>query len=103
MFSYSFRPKDKMRVGEVSTRLGQMKGISNGKQLSGTPLLAVTATNDGLNVRFSKDGAGFVEGMKEGLSWEDATGEWVHVEIKTTFGKSMEVCNTLFNHYFVAH
>lgn len=89
--SYSFRPKDKMRTSGSSTRFGQMKGVSDGSQLKGTPLLAITATNAGLNVRFSNDGAAYVEGMKEGLSWEDAAGEWVNVRIKTTLGKSMEV------------
>lgn len=29
--------------------------------------------------------------METFLNWEEATGEWVHVEIKTTFGKSMTV------------
>lgn len=91
MFKYSFRPKDNMRVSGSSTRFGQLKGVNGGKQVPGTPLLAVTATNDGLDVRFSNDGAAYIKGIKEPMSWEDATGEWVHVEIKTTFGQSMEV------------
>lgn len=80
-----------MKVSGSSTRFGQMKGTSKGFQLSGNPLYALTATNDGINVRFSRDGGDYVEGMTESLSWEDATGEWVDVEITTTFGKSMEV------------
>lgn len=108
MFSYSFRARDNMKVSGSSTRFGQMKGVSDGKQVSGTPLLAVTATNDGLDVRFSNDGAGYIKGIKEPLSWEDATGEWVHVQIKTTFGQSMEVCIgdrclLLVEHFLLCH
>lgn len=91
VFSYSFRARDNMRVSGSSTRFGQIKGVNDGKQVSGTPLLAVTATNDGLHVRLSNDGAGYIRAMEESLSWEDSAGEWVHVEVKTTFGKSMEV------------
>ncbi|CAN0104949.1 unnamed protein product [Scytosiphon promiscuus] len=91
VFKYSFRPKDGMKVSGSSTRFGQMKGTSKGFQLKGNPLFALTATNSGINVRFSKDGTDYVEGLAGSLSWEDATGEWVDVEITTTFGKSMEV------------
>eukprot|EP00752_Nemacystus_decipiens_P010979 g9756.t1 len=91
VFKYSFRARDGMRVSGSSTRFGQMKGVNDGKQVSGTPMLAVTATNDGLDVRFSNDGAAYTKGIKPALSWEDATGEWVDVEIRTTFGESMEV------------
>lgn len=82
-----------MKVSGSSTRLGQMKGVSSGFQLKGNPLFSVTANNNGINVRFNNEESGNVEGMDEYLSWEDSLGEWVHVEIKTTFGKSMEVCN----------
>lgn len=80
-----------MKVSGSSTRLGQMKGVSRGFQLKGNPLFSVTANNKGLNVRFNNEDYDNVEGMDEYLSWEDSTGEWVNVEIKTTFGKSMEV------------
>ncbi|CAB1105416.1 unnamed protein product [Ectocarpus sp. CCAP 1310/34] len=91
IFKYSFRAKDGMKVSGSSTRLGQMKGVSGGFQLKGNPLFSVTANNNGINVRFNNEDDDNVEGMDEFLSWEDATGEWVHVEIQTTFGKSMEV------------
>ncbi|CAM9203087.1 unnamed protein product [Ectocarpus sp. 8 AP-2014] len=91
IFKYSFKPKDGMKVSGSSSRLGQMKGVSGGFQLLGNPLFSVTANNDGINVRFNNDESDIVEGMDEFLSWEDATGEWVNVEIQTTFGKSMEV------------
>lgn len=46
-----------------------------------------------IQVRFSNKESidDYVPGMEEFLPWEDATGEWVHVEIVTVFGKSMEV------------
>ncbi|CBN74037.1 conserved unknown protein [Ectocarpus siliculosus] len=91
IFKYSFKAKDGMKVSGSSSRLGQMKGVSGGFQLLGNPLFSVTANNDGINVRFNNDESDIVEGMDEFLSWEDATGEWVNVEIQTTFGKSMEV------------
>lgn len=93
VFKYSFRAKDGMRVSGSSTRFGQMKGVSDGFQLLGNPLYSVTANNNGLNVRFNNEDSDRVDGMDEFLSWEDAVGEWVHVQIKTTFGKSMEVSN----------
>lgn len=68
-----------------------MKGVSRGFQLLGSPLFSLTANNNGINVRFNNKESDKVEGMDEYLSWEDSVGEWVHVEIKTTFGKSMEV------------
>lgn len=80
-----------MKVSGSSTRLGQMKGVDNGFQLKGNPLFSLTANNNGINVRFNNEDSDNVEGMDEYLSWEDSIGEWVHVEIKTTFGKSMEV------------
>lgn len=92
VFKYSFRAREDMRVSGSSTRIGQMKGVSGGFQLQGNPLFSLTANNNGINVRFNNKDSDSVEGMDEFLSWEDATGEWVHVEIKTTFGKSMEVC-----------
>lgn len=91
MFRYSFRARDSMKVSGSSTRLGQMKGVDNGFQLKGNPLFSLTANNNGINVRFNNEDSDNVEGMDEYLSWEDSIGEWVHVEIKTTFGKSMEV------------
>ena len=93
MFSYSFRARDNMKVSGSSTRLGQMKGVDNGFQLKGNPLFSLTANNNGINVRFNNEESDNVEGMDEYLSWEDSVGEWVNVEIKTTFGKSMEVCS----------
>ncbi|CAB1096171.1 unnamed protein product [Ectocarpus sp. CCAP 1310/34] len=87
IFKYSFRAKDGMKVSGSSTRLGQMKGVSGGFQLKGNPLFSVTANNNGINVRFNNEDDDNVEGMDEFLSWEDATGEWVHVEIQTTFGE----------------
>lgn len=91
MFRYSFRARDKMKVSGSSTRFGQMKGVSRGFQLKGNPLFSITANNNGINARFNNEDYDRVEGMDEYLSWEDSTGEWVNVEIKTTFGKSMEV------------
>lgn len=91
VFKYSFRAAEGMRVSGYSTRFGQMKGVHNGYQLSGQPMFMLAATNDGINVRFSSDPESTTEGMDEFLSWEDATGEWVHVEIVVTFGKYMEV------------
>ncbi|CAM9093516.1 unnamed protein product [Pylaiella littoralis] len=91
VFKYSFRAKDGMRVSGSSTRFGQMKGVSDGFQLLGNPLFSVTANNNGINVRFNNQESDKVDGMDEFLSWEDATGEWIHVQITTTFGKSMEV------------
>ncbi|CAM9098334.1 unnamed protein product [Scytosiphon promiscuus] len=91
VFKYSFRAADGMRVSGYSTRFGQLKGVHNGYQLSGQPMFMLAATNDGINVRFSNDPDSNTEGMDEFLSWEDATGEWVHVEIVVTFGKSMKV------------
>ncbi|CAM9124123.1 unnamed protein product [Hapterophycus canaliculatus] len=91
VYKYSFKPKDGMKVSGSSTRFGQMKGTSNGFQLKGNPMFSLTANNDGINVRFSNDPDSTFEGMDEFLSWEDAAGDWVNVEIIVTFGKSMEV------------
>lgn len=91
IFKYSFRAKEGMKVSGSSTRFGQMKGVSDGFQLLGNPLYSVTANNNGINVRFNNEDSDRVEGMDEFLSWEDAAGEWVHVQITTTFGKSMDV------------
>lgn len=92
VFRYSFRARENMKVSGSSTRLGQMKGVSSGFQLKGNPLFSLTANNNGINVRFNNEDSDNVVGMDEYLSWEDSVGEWVDVEIKTTFGKSMEVC-----------
>lgn len=91
VFKYSFKPKEGMKVSDSSTRFGQIKGIYNGFQLKGNPMYSLTANNDGINVRFSNDPDKTVEGMDSFLSWEDATGDWVDVEIVVTFGRSMEV------------
>lgn len=90
-FKYSFRAKEGMRVSGSSTRFGQLKGSSGGFLLKGDPLMAITATNDGLNVRFANLDSNRRNGMDRFLSWEAATGEWVHVVITTTFGRSMKV------------
>lgn len=92
VFRYSFRARDSMKVSGSSTRFGQMKGVSSGFQLKGNPLFSITANNNGINVRFNNDDSDTVEGMDGYLSWENSVGEWVDVEVKTTFGKSMEVC-----------
>lgn len=89
---YSFRAKEGMRVSNSNTRLGQLRGYSDGYELEGGPTFAIIASNDGINVRFDNQESDRIdEGLDNFLSWEDATGEWVHVEIKTTFRKSMEV------------
>ncbi|CAM9466102.1 unnamed protein product [Ascophyllum nodosum] len=91
VFKYSFRAKEGMRVATYSTRLGQLKGSSNGFLLEGDPMMQIAATNDGINVRFSNLEDEWINGIDNFLSWEDATGDWVHVQIRTTFGKSMQV------------
>lgn len=91
VFKYSFRVPLGIRVATYSTRFGQLKGSSLGYLLEGDPLMQVAATNEGINVRFSNLQGVWFNGMEKFLSWEAALGEWVHVEIKTTFGKSMEV------------
>lgn len=93
IFKYSFRAKEGMKVAKRFTHLGQLKGSKNGYMVKGDPIYSLTANNDGLMVRFSNKESieDFHPGMEKHLKWEDATGEWVHVEIITVFGKSMEV------------
>lgn len=93
IFKYSFRAKEGMRVASSFTHLGQLKGSKGGYFIFGVPIYSLTANNDGLMVRFSnlESIKNFIPGMQKHLSWEDATGQWVHVEIDTVFGESMEV------------
>lgn len=53
-------------------------------QLSGWLTFAITKSN----LESIED---FHPGMETHLDWEEATGQWVHVEIITMFGKSMKV------------
>lgn len=82
-----------MQVATRFTHLGQIKGSKEGYMIKGDPIYSLTANKYGLMVRFSnlESIEDFHPGMDEYLSWEDATGEWVHVEITTVFGKFMEV------------
>jgi len=78
------------------THLGQLKGsvgMGGGKMVKGDPIYSLTANKDGLMVRFSnlESIEDFHEGLEKHLDWGDATGQWVHVKIVTTFGESMEV------------
>lgn len=91
VFKFSFKAKEGMRVATYSTRFGQLKGSSGGYQLSGDPVFALVATNDGINVWFSNLESDKILALDEPLSWEEATGEWVNVVVETTFGKSMQV------------
>lgn len=93
IFKYSFKAKDGMKVSKRFTHLGQLKGSRGGYMVEGDPIYSLTANNDGLMVRFSNKESieDYEEGMDTHLDWEDATGEWVHVEIVTVFGESMEV------------
>lgn len=61
--------------------------------VKGDPIYSLTANNDGLMVRFSnlESIEDYHEGLEKHLDWGDATGQWVHVKIVTTFGESMEV------------
>lgn len=92
-FKYSFRAVEDMKVATRFTHLGQLKGSAGGYMIKGDPIYSLTANKYGLMVRFSnlESIEDFHPGMEEFLDWEDATGEWVHVEIVTTFGQSMEV------------
>lgn len=82
-----------MKVSKRFTHLGQLKGSAGGKMIKGDPIYSLTANSDGIMVRFSNEESceDFYPGMKQHLDWEDATGEWVHVEITTVFGSSMKV------------
>lgn len=82
-----------MRVAKRFTHLGQLKGSVGGYMVHGDPIYSLTANNSGLMVRFSNKESieDFHPGMAKYMSWEDATGEWVHVAIITVFGESMEV------------
>lgn len=93
IFKYSFRAVEDMKVSNRFTHLGQLKGSAGGYMISGDPIYSLTANNNGLNVRFSNKESidDFYEGMEKHLDWDDATGEWLHVEIDTTFGESMKV------------
>lgn len=78
--------------------MGQLKGtIGKGKvkgvMIKGDPIFSLTANNHGIMVRFSNRDTteNFHEGLEKHLSWSDSTGQWVHVKIQTTFGKSMVV------------
>lgn len=61
--------------------------------IKGDPIYSLTANKHGLMVRFSnlESIEDFHAGLDDFLDWEDATGEWVHVEIIAVFGTSMEV------------
>lgn len=93
IFKYSFRAVDGMEVATRFTHLGQLKGSAGGYMISGDPIYSLTANKHGLMVRFSnlESIEDFYAGFDDHLDWDDATGEWVHVEIITTFGESMEV------------
>lgn len=93
IFKYSFRAVDGMKVAKRFTHLGQLKGSIGGYMIKGDPIYSLTANNNGINVRFSNKESieDYVDGMEEHLDWEDATGEWVHVEIDTVFGEYMKV------------
>ncbi|CAM9124200.1 unnamed protein product [Hapterophycus canaliculatus] len=72
---------------------GDKSGSANGYMVKGDPIYSLTANKHGLHVRFSNRESieDYHDGFDEPLDWEDCTGEWVHVEIVTTFGKSMVV------------
>ena len=93
IFKYSFRAKEGMRVSKRFTHLGQLKGSKGGYMVKGDPIFSLTANNRGLMVRFSNKESidDYVDGMETHMDWDAATGEWVHVEIQTVFGRSMEV------------
>lgn len=82
-----------MKVATRFTHLGQLKGSAGGYMIKGDPIYSLTANKYGLMVRFSnlESIEDFHAGLDDYLDWEDATGEWVHVEIITVFGTSMEV------------
>ena len=83
-----------MRVAKKFTHLGQLKGSKNGNMVKLDPIYSLTANKDGLMVRFSNRDStdNFHPGLEKHLDWDKATGEWVHVDITTVFGESMEVC-----------
>lgn len=85
-----------LKVADKFTHFGQLKGSLNGYMVYGDPIYSLTANSDGIMVRFSNKESIeiFHEGLSEHLSWEDASGEWVHVKITTVFGQSMEVRHT---------
>ena len=83
-----------MRVAKKFTPLGQLKGSKHGNMVKLDPIYSLTANKDGLMVRFSNRDStdNFHPGLEKHLDWDKATGEWVHVDITTVFGESMEVC-----------
>lgn len=94
IFKYSFKPKKGMKVGKLFTILGQLKGDVDGSMIKGVPIYSIVANRDGIMVRFSnldKTIPDYHPGFEEALNWEDALGKWVHVEITTVLGESMEV------------
>lgn len=93
IFKYSFRAIEGMEVATRFTHLGQLKGSAGGYMVKGDPIYSLTANRHGLMVRFSnlETIEDFYPGLDDYLDWEACTGEWVHVEIITTFGKSMVV------------
>lgn len=93
IFKYSFKAVDGMKVATRFTHLGQLKGSAGGYMIKGDPIYSLTANKYGLMVRFSnlESIEDFHPGFDEHLDWDDASGEWVHVEIITTFGQSMVV------------
>lgn len=94
-FKYSFKAKKGMKVGKKFTILGQLKGAPDSKSMiKGVPIYSIVANNNGVMVRFSNlDDTipNFHPGMDDFLDWDDALGKWVHVEVHTVLGKSMEV------------
>lgn len=94
VFKYSFKPKKGMKVGKLFTILGQLKGSADGEMLKGVPLYSIVANRNGIMVRFSnldETIPNYHPGLDNYLSWEDALGKWVHVEVTSVLGKSMEV------------
>ncbi|CAN0343649.1 unnamed protein product, partial [Ectocarpus sp. 12 AP-2014] len=76
-----------------STRAPGNRGSAGGYMIKGDPIYSLTANKHGLHVRFSnlESIEDYHDGLDMPLDWDAATGEWVHVEIITTFGKSMVV------------
>ncbi|CAN0079165.1 unnamed protein product [Ectocarpus fasciculatus] len=72
---------------------GEFGGSAGGYMIKGDPIYSLTANKHGLHVRFSnlESIEDYHDGLDMPLDWDAATGEWVHVEIITTFGKSMVV------------
>ncbi|CAM9659775.1 unnamed protein product, partial [Ectocarpus sp. 12 AP-2014] len=75
------------------TRAPGNGGSAGGYMIKGDPIYSLTANKHGLHVRFSnlESIEDYHDGLDMPLDWDAATGEWVHVEIVTTFGKSMVV------------